>query len=134
MSMAMHYGATPDGKTIVGVYVVAGVNHGYILNDGVMATFDVPGSARTTPQDINSGGVVVGTYRNPGEPNSRLHGFLLSTHHSTDQADWEYTLLVDAPGALTTRIRGINAGGDIVGDYVGSDGRNHGFAASPNGR
>lgn len=132
MSMAMHYGATPDGKMVVGVYTVAGVNHGYILNDGVVTTFDVPGSARTTPQDINAAGVIVGTYRNPGEPSTKLHAFVLETHGSTDQANWEYTLPVDFPGASITRIRGINAGGDLVGDYVGADGKNHGFMASRN--
>ncbi len=130
--MAMHYGATPDGRTIVGVYTEAGVNHGYLLQDGVVFTFDVPGSARTTPQDINAAGVIVGTYRNPGESASTLHSFVLDTHRSTDQTTWEYTLLVDVPGASLTRIRAINAGGDVVGDYVGSDGKNHGFLAIRN--
>lgn len=132
-SMAMHYGATPDGRMIVGVYVVSGTNHGYVLNDGDVITFDVPGSARTTPQDINADGIVVGTYRNPGEPATRLHGFLLNTHLSMNQADWEYTFPFDIPDASITRLRGINAAGQIVGDYVGADGRTRGFVASPTG-
>lgn len=125
-SMAMHYGATPDGRTIVGQYT-AGLSHGYLVVDGVVHTFDVPGSDRTTPMDINAGGVVVGTYRNAGS--AIVHSFAVDTHLSTDQAGWDYTLLVDVPGASITRARGINAGGDIVGDYVGSDGKTHGFVA-----
>lgn len=131
--MAMHYGATPDGRTIVGVYTQAGVNHGYLLDDGVLSTFDVPGSARTTPQDINAAGVIVGTYRNPGESSTTLHSFVLDTHRSTDETKWEYALLVDVPGASITRIRGINSGGDLVGDYIGADGKNHAFVASRTG-
>ncbi len=126
---AMHYGATPDGKTIVGAYTVGGINHGYILSNGVVTKVDVPGSARTTPQDINEAGVIVGTYRNPGEPATVIHGFVLDTHQSTNPADWEFTFPADVPGASITRPRGINAEGDIVGDYIGPDGRNHGFLA-----
>ena len=129
-SFAMHYGATPDGKWIVGTYTAAGVSHGYLLVKGDVITFDVPGSLRTVPQDINAGGVIVGNYRNPGEPSSASHGFILDTHRSIDQTEWEYSRF-DVAGASVTRIRGINAGGDIVGDYIGTDGQNHAFVASP---
>jgi hypothetical protein len=132
MSWAMHYGATPDGRMVVGVFTSAGINHGYIVSDGVVTTFDVPGSGRATPQDINPDGVVVGMYRNPGEP-SKVHGFVIDTHRSTDQANWEHTQPVDVPGASITRIRGINARGDLVGDYVAADGKNHGFVSRDTG-
>lgn len=129
-SNAMHYGATPDAKWIVGTYAQGGQQHGYLIVNGDVITFDVPYSLRTVPQDINAGGVIVGNYRNPGELSSVSHGFILDTDRSIDQTEWEYSRF-DVAGASVTRIRGINAGGDIVGDYIGADGKNHAFVASP---
>ena len=34
---------------------------------------------------------------------------------------------IDVPGAVSTALQGINAGGDIVGLYAGANGRTHGF-------
>ena len=131
VSFAMHYGATPNGKTIVGQYMVGAASHGYILSrdSGEVVTFDVPGSTYTVASDINAAGIIAGMYRKPGEAGAIRHGFVLDRRNSTNQADWHYTT-VDVPGASITRIRGMNAGGDIVGDYVGTDGNNHGFVAS----
>jgi hypothetical protein len=140
-SYAMHYGATPDGKMIVGVYVTpnssggfgAGAhNHGYVVAAGRVVSFDVPGSVTTTPMDISPTGMIVGAYRTALEASSLPHGFVAETHGSADPAQWVFTLSVDFPGASATRIRGVNAAGTIVGDYVGPDGRDHGFVARRN--
>jgi hypothetical protein len=37
---------------------------------------------------------------------------------------------IDVPGAILTDANGINPRGDIVGDYVDSDGNEHGFLLS----
>jgi uncharacterized membrane protein len=39
---------------------------------------------------------------------------------------FEY-VTIDVPGAVATALQGINADGDIVGLYVGANGRTHGF-------
>jgi hypothetical protein len=38
--------------------------------------------------------------------------------------------VTDVPGALRTRNRGINARGDISGNYDDSSGNTHGFVAT----
>ncbi len=43
-------------------------------------------------------------------------------------SDWKFTT-IDFPGAISTLERGINAGGDLVGNYV-AGGITHGFLAS----
>jgi len=54
---SMHGGATPDGNTMVGFYVdmMTSHQHGYILQNGVVQTYDVPGSIQTVIWDINPG-------------------------------------------------------------------------------
>jgi len=134
----MHQGATPDGKFIVGYYrenytptTGGGPNRGYILTteDNVVTTFALPGANVTTVQDVNQAGLIVGMYRSPGEPTSVYHGFAIDTKLSTDQSKWTCTYLIDFPGSSKTMIRGVNARGDVVGDYLGADGKTHGFVA-----
>src|SRR5260221_2696526 len=43
-----------------------------------------------------------------------------------------YTTLFRS-GSLFTEARGINANGNIVGDYIGNDGNLHGFFLGPDG-
>ena len=54
-----------------------------------------------------------------------VHGFLLSRGVFTT---------IDFPGATVTQARGINPGGDIVGWYIDSSGKTHGFLRSLTGR
>src|SRR5262249_58563879 len=42
------FGINPRGD-IVGLYVSAGVTHGFLLSDGQFITFDVPGPTLTNP-------------------------------------------------------------------------------------
>jgi uncharacterized membrane protein len=71
---------------VVGVYRLAGVNHGFVLsaNDFTdFTTIDFPGSASTRALGINSAGDIVGTYDLAGVH----HGFLLERYCDDDGSD-----------------------------------------------
>src|SRR5579859_3145958 len=61
---SMHTGATPGGNIKVGLYndMTTGLWHGYILQNGMLQTYDVPDSTLTAIWDINPKGEFVGTY------------------------------------------------------------------------
>jgi uncharacterized membrane protein len=122
MPTTMHNGATPSGKTIVGLYTDMETDRGraYLLeSDGGFIPFDVPGSTFTAGWDINPKRQAVGVYRDAA---GRFHGFAVDRHWSFETIDY--------PGATATRAFGINARGDVVGSYVDSANRTHGFLAS----
>jgi len=112
---------------IVGWYTAADdTTHGYLLSGGAFTPIDFPGATFTRADGINRRGDIVGWYRTVGTtqcPVTSLdcHGFLLS--------EGEFTS-IDFPGATLTTSSGINARGDIVGRYVGADGRQHGYLLS----
>jgi len=126
---SMHGGATPDGGTIVGFYGdlsnACKTNHGYILQNRVLQTYDVPGSISTTIWDITPGREMVGTYT---DSSGRQHGFL-------QLPDGSAPITVDVPdtepfNAVRTVIQGVNPSGAIVGQYTDSSGHSHGFLAA----
>jgi hypothetical protein len=39
--------------------------------------------------------------------------------------------IVDYPGAVVTQVHAINASGNIVGEFRGTDGVRHGFIGMP---
>jgi uncharacterized membrane protein len=121
MPASMHNGATPSGKTIIGLYtdMDSGRGRAYLLRSGDFVPFDVPGSTLTAGWDINPKGQGVGVYRDAA---GRFHGFVVDR-------DWNFET-IDYPGATATRAFGINARGDVVGSYVDSANRTHGFLAS----
>lgn len=120
MPTTMNNGATPSGKTIVGLYTDMDTGRGraYLLRGRDFIPFDVPGSRFTAGWDINPAGEAVGVYQ---DASGRFHGFLV------DEL-WNFTTL-DFPGAVVTRAFGINARGDVVGNYVDASNRTHGFLA-----
>jgi hypothetical protein len=120
---SMHGAATPDGRTVVGFYtdMTAGNQHGYVLQNGVLQSYDVPLSIRTVIWDINPGRQFVGTY---DDANGRRHAFL-------QPPDGSAPIVVDYPGAVATIAMGINPAGAIVGQYTDTTGRTHGFLAVP---
>jgi len=63
---------------------------------------------------INNVGTIVGTYR---DANARAHGFIWRAGH------YEF---FDHPGATSTRVNGINDGGQMAGQWFAA-GRSHGF-------
>jgi hypothetical protein len=62
----------------------------------------------------------VGVYQDVA---GRFHGFIVDRH-------WKFGT-IDYPGATHTRAFGINARGDVVGNYGGLGQPIHGFLASP---
>jgi probable HAF family extracellular repeat protein len=95
---------------IVGNVIGNHGGYGFVYRRGVFTTIKVPGAAYTLPTGINARREIVGTFSDDvGE-----HGFLY--------AEGVFTK-IDAPGAGipnhpgATRANGINAGGEIVGDF-----------------
>jgi uncharacterized membrane protein len=119
-AMTMHEGITPDGRTIVGYSTDMSTkrNHGYVLEGGNFALFDVPDSVATTAIDISASRAIVGAYEAPA---GRTHGFV--------REGSQYATL-DVPDAKNTSAWGINAGGAIVGSFVDAGGVTHGFVAT----
>jgi len=126
---SMHGGAAPDG-TIVGFYGdmtnACKTNHGYILQNGVLQTYDVPNSISTTVWDISPRREWVGVYT---DKNGHQHGFV-------QLPDGSAPTTIDAPGTepfngVSTTIQGINPRGALVGQYTDSSGYTHGLLAIP---
>ncbi len=121
---SMENGATPDGSTRVGLYLdmTTGFNHGYVVQNGVLQTYDVPGPQgpqQTNTYDINPAGDFVGIYIGSG---GHRHGFL-------QLADGSAPITLTYPDAVHTRAYGVNPGLSIVGHYIDTSGHTHGFLA-----
>ena len=119
MPNSMNNGATPDGHLIVGFWAdTTGHRRGFLVQDGVFQSYDVPGSTFTAPWDINPRRQFVGTYI---DGTGQRHGFLQRPNGSAP-------INVDYPGAAATIAFGINSEGVIVGRYT-IGGITHGFVA-----
>ena len=115
---SMNNATSPEGNRIAGLYTdMDNQGHGYLIEKGVLASFDVPGSKFTAAWDMNPSGEIVGVFT---DQINKTHGFLRKGE--------EY-LSIDFPGATATRAFGINARGDVVGTYMDSAGVAHGFLA-----
>jgi len=98
---------------------MTGLTHGYTIDYGTFASFDVPGSNLTNAWDINPQGLIVGVFR---DTSGKVHGFQRSS-------SGDYSA-IDYPGAVATRAFGTNPASDVVGAYVDSSGKTHGFLLS----
>jgi len=125
---SMNNGATPDGSTIVGLYVDPpdqnGQYHGYIVHDGTFQPYDVPGSVATQTWGINPAAYFVGLY---DDANGNEHGFLQNWGAATP-------ITIDVPSgppfnATLTDAFAINPAGAIVGLYIDTAGTLHGYLA-----
>jgi hypothetical protein len=114
-----------DSGTIVGIYVMGGVAHGFQLSEGTLTTIDFPGATITRVYGINNGGAIVGQYVGGG----MNHGFVLNEGSF---------LTLDVPGATWNQASGINDDDTIVGAYCTASlpnpcegsGATHGFLRS----
>lgn len=108
-----------------GFYVdSAGVNHGFLLNNGVLTTLNYPGSTFTQALGLNNSNQVVGTFT---DAQGNGHGFLYNIQYGIYQQ-------IDDPLAVPpsgTVANGINNAGDIVGFYADEVGNTDGFVATP---
>jgi uncharacterized membrane protein len=111
-------GITADGR-LVGFYFSGPEVHGFLLDGQTVTTIDVPFAQAlviSTAQGINARGDVVGIWElpsvtTPGAFNSR--GYLLEAYGGFSE--------ISVPGGVqTTRPRGINASGEIVGWFRAS--------------
>ena len=111
--------AINDAGVIVGVWVDPALKgHGFIYQSGRFSNLQYPGSRDTTPFGINSKGDIVGNW--DSDQSATGHGFLFSGGQM---------ISFDVPNAMPngTAANGINDSGQIVGTYVGQDGKFHGF-------
>jgi hypothetical protein len=107
------------GGEIVGTYFdTSNVQHGFLLNGGVVTNIDDPSAATGTtgPLDINDGGEIVGAYADAGGVG---HGF--------STADGITFTAIDFPGAINTSASGVNTAGDTVGQWEDASAVTHGF-------
>jgi uncharacterized membrane protein len=126
------WGINPHGD-IVGLYVSAGVTHGFLLSGGAFTTIDFPGATTTLANGINARGAIVGGYRSAGV----VHAFLLKSGNPRAVL-WKKGVPLDlntlippnSPLYLLTAF-GINDVGEIAGFGVTSTGDIHGFLAIP---
>jgi hypothetical protein len=128
VTASMNNGGTPNGKIIVGLYadppIPGGTYHGYVVENGKFAPYDVPGSVLTQIWGINSSADFVGLY---DDASGNEHGFLQRWGESEP-------ITIDVPSnppftSILTDAFGINSAGRIVGLYVDSVGSTHGFLA-----
>ena len=127
---SMNNGATPDGATIVGLFVdpptSGGHSRGYVVRHGKLHPYDIPGSTATQIWGINADADFVGLY---DDANGNEHGFL--QRWGEDAA-----VTIDVPsgppfnGTLTDAFA-INSAGVIVGLYIDGSGNYHGYVAHP---
>jgi len=111
--------AINDAGAMVGVWVDSGFRgHGFIYQNGKLSSLEYPGARDTNPFAINSRGHVAGNWDT--DQSHTGHGFVFINGKITS---------FDVPSAepLGTAANGINDQGQIVGSYVGHDGRFHGF-------
>lgn len=136
---SMNNGALPDGSMTAGLYtdMMSNVTHAYLQSGGNITAFDFPFSVATSAWDMNPAGQVVGNYTDAAK---KVHGFLFtpSLFESTFGITPGPGLVpfysfesIDFPGAVTTQAWAINARGDIVGSYVDSAGKTHGYLSAP---
>jgi probable HAF family extracellular repeat protein len=92
---------------------------GFLLDDGIFTTIDVPGATFTQAFGINELGQIVGSYV---DVSGAECGFLL------DKGSFA---TIDIPGATHTDANGINNRGQFVGGFTDAGGAFHGFLATP---
>ena len=99
---------------IVGSFVDhEGMNHGFVLRDGVFTTIDVPGAHGTDARGISPAGDVVGGYWRPGEPMANIHGYRRLTDGTIE--------FIDFPGQINTIPQRVLPDGTILGCFHGND-------------
>ena len=139
--MSMHNGGTPGGgRTIVGFFMdMFSRQRGYLVRDGMLASYDPAGANLTAIWDINAGEQFVGAVRYAGEPAAKRHGFLQNPD-AVEPITLDFTCAdpADCAGApagtvaFSTIAFGVNSDGVVVGQYALVQGGGvHGFVAVP---
>ena len=136
--MSMNNAATFDAQFIAGLFVMDGQQHGYLVRNGALETYDpVADAGLTAIWDMNPAQQFVGTYRKKAETTLKRHGFVQRDNDSAPVTlDVQFT---DGSGDTVTGFAtvafGISPSGVIVGQYsLVSGGPPRGFVAVPTGR
>ncbi|MCG9128281.1 T9SS type A sorting domain-containing protein [Candidatus Poribacteria bacterium] len=142
---------SPDGKKEIG----------FTLIDNVFTTYDYPGSLKTNFYALDNTGKAAGHYKGkdglyhgviiedgeiiqydfPGAVETFIYGISDETGalsgNIVDETGitrgFSGELIITFPGAVKTYADFVNAAGVIVGSYVDTDGRPHGFIHKPDG-
>ena len=111
-----------DRDQIVGEFTARGTDHGFVRDAaGHLTVIDVPGATASYATGISNTGEIAGWFDTGPLGNNENHGFLRSA------AGRLTTINVTLPGAYGTVVRGINAAGDVVGNFFDGRGRQLGF-------
>lgn len=136
--MSMNNGATVGGQTIAGFLTDMGRQHGYLVRNGTVTTYDPTDATDVTAiWDMNASAHFVGAYHEVGEPAAKRHAFVQADEPSAPVTfDFSFTA---ADGTIITAFAtaafGISPNGVIVGQYTLAAGAAlHGFIAFPPGR
>ena len=84
----------------------ADLSHGFVFANGVYKTVSYPNAFRTSLNDINTAGVIVGSWIN--SDTGKGGGFLFVNGTIKD---------VLTPGGASTEVNGINDNGYVTGTY-----------------
>ena len=105
--------------------------HGFVRSaGGTFTKFDHPsGVFGTYGQGINNSGQVAGYYLDDSNMN---HGFVRSAD-GTQFTPIDYPTAAFSGTIIGTRAQGINDNGQVVGYFMDSSGKAHGFIATPTG-
>ena len=128
--VTLETGLDPRGALIGWYYDANNAAHGYVREpNGVIISFDPPGSVYTIPGSINPQGLIVGGFL---DANSVLHGFVRSVNGTIT--------IFDVPGSGSTPgtaegnlATGVTPFGLSTGYWSDSNTIYHGFIRYPNG-
>lgn len=114
-----------NGSVVGGFTPVGGPEQLFVLAHGDFTTYALPNGKSITLDNggVNSHGDMVGSYCNVGSlcqlGPTGTHGFLLDTRGNFGTIDY--------PGAVATAATGVNARGDIVGNWTDAGAVGRGF-------
>lgn len=109
-----------DRGQVVGTFQSAGVNHGFLLDAGVVTKIDAPDATSTYASGIDNRGQIVGSYFAAAGAGG---AYIRDT-------DGSFTR-IDAPHADSMSAVRINDRSEVVGLFSDADVRYHGFLWTP---
>jgi hypothetical protein len=112
------------------------VFHGFLLADDKITTFNVKGAGTgkyqgTVGRSINRGGTIAGIY---ADASDNLHGYVRAPDGKITPFDVPGAGKGFGQGTQVAAECGINPEGEIVGSYIDSNNRWHGYVRSANGK
>lgn len=121
--------ATVGGR-LVGYFDDAGTVVGFVSDRGEVRPVRVTDALETIPRGINDRNEIVGTFKDQA---GTEHGFRLDGNGFSTTPGFLPSTLYDAPGAVATRLTGINNRGDVVGSFTTGASVVRGFIVDANG-